>query len=83
MPDLALLQEVSHILQHLRSVNPVVIIVQFIEAKNLVVEYLQPWYTVFTYRQISNISHSKSQNLNVSRLVLQLHNPGVKLRMKM
>ena len=40
------------------------------------------------YRKISNISHTKSQNLNVSRLVLQLSlpnptKPGVKLRMKM
>ena len=40
------------------------------------------------YSQISNISGTKSQNLTVSRLVLQLSlcnmlNPGVKLRMKM
>ena len=40
------------------------------------------------YHQISNISGTKSQNLNVCRLVLQLslHNllkPGVKSRMKM
>ena len=40
------------------------------------------------YRQISNISHTISQNLNVSHLILQLafHNilkPGVKSRMKM
>ena len=38
---------------------------------------------VLTYREISNISYSKPQSLNVSRLVLQLslHNPlkpGVK-----
>ena len=40
------------------------------------------------YRQTSNISGTRSQNLNNSRLVLQLslHNPlkpGVKSRMKM
>ena len=40
------------------------------------------------YRPISNISRTKSQNLNVSRLVLQLSlrnrlKPGVKSRMKM
>ena len=40
------------------------------------------------YRQTSNISNAKSQNLNIFRLVLQLPllnllNPGVKLRMKM
>ena len=42
----------------------------------------------WTYRKISNISRTKSQNLNVSRLVLQLSlpnpmKPGVKSRMKM
>ena len=41
-----------------------------------------------TYHQISNISCTKSQNLNVSRLVLELSlpnpsKPGVKSRMKM
>ena len=41
-----------------------------------------------TYRQISNIRCTKSQNLNVSHLVLQLSlgiilKPGVKSRMKM
>ena len=41
-----------------------------------------------SYRKISNIRHTKSQNLNVSRLVLQLSlpnpmKPGVKSRMKM
>ena len=41
-----------------------------------------------SYRQISNIKHTKSQNLNVSHLVLQLSLPnpiksGVKSRMKM
>ena len=41
----------------------------------------------FKYRQISNISRTKSQNLNVSRIVLQLSlpnplKPGVKSRMK-
>ena len=40
------------------------------------------------YRKISNISHTKSQNLNDSRLVFQLSlpnplKPGVKSRMKM
>ena len=40
------------------------------------------------YRQISNIRHTKSQNLNISRLVLHLSLPNllkpcVKLRMKM
>ena len=40
------------------------------------------------YRQISNIRYTKSQNLNVSRLVLQLSlygllKSGVKSRMKM
>ena len=40
------------------------------------------------YRQTSNIRHTKSLNLNVSRLVLQLSlpnplKPHVKLRMKM
>ena len=43
---------------------------------------------ILVYRQISNISRTKSQNLNVSRLVLQLPlpnpvKPGVKSRMKM
>ena len=41
-----------------------------------------------TYRQISNIRRTKSQNLIVSRLVLQLSLPNllkpcIKLRMKM
>ena len=39
------------------------------------------------YHKISNMKHTKSQNLNESRLVLQLFpnplKPGVKLRMKM
>ena len=40
------------------------------------------------YRKISNIGRTKSPNLNVSRLVLQLSlpnpiKPGVKSRMKM
>ena len=39
------------------------------------------------YSQISNINHTKSQNLNFSHLVLQLSlrnlmKPGVKARMK-
>ena len=42
----------------------------------------------YTYRKISNIRRTKSPNLNVSRLVLQLSlpnpmKPGVKSRMKM
>ena len=45
-------------------------------------------YMQITYRQSSNISRTKFQNLNVSRLVLQLYlpnplKPGVKSRMKM
>ena len=41
-----------------------------------------------TYREISNISRTKSQNLNVYRLVLHLSLPSllkpcIKLRMKM
>ena len=40
------------------------------------------------YRKVFNIRRTKSQNLNVSRLILQLSlpnplKPGVKLRMKM
>ena len=40
------------------------------------------------YRKVSNISHTKSENLNASRLIFQLSlpnplKPGVKLRMKM
>ena len=40
------------------------------------------------YRKVSNIRRTKSQNLNASRLILQLPlpnplKPGVKLRMKM
>ena len=43
---------------------------------------------VMTYRQTSNIRDTKFQNLDVSRLVLQLSlcnllKPGVKTRMKM
>ena len=46
------------------------------------------WFHPKAYRQFSNISRTQSQNINVSRLVLQssLSNPwkpGVKLRMKM
>ena len=42
----------------------------------------------YVYRKTSSISHTKLQNLSVSRLVLQLSelnplNPGVKSRMKM
>ena len=44
--------------------------------------------TETNYRQFSNIRRTQSQNINVSRLVLQLFlpnplKPGVKLRMKM
>ena len=44
--------------------------------------------SVSTYREVSNIRRTKSQNLNASRLVLKLSlpnplKPGVKLRMKM
>ena len=43
---------------------------------------------IVKYRPLSNISRTQSQNINVSRLVLQLSlpnplKPGVKLRMKM
>ena len=47
------------------------------------------WISVISYyRQISNLSRTKSQKLNVFRLVLQLFvpnamKPGVKSRMKM
>ena len=53
-----------------------------------------PWYIKSLcriddiYRKVSNISGTKSQNLNASRLILQLYlpnplKPGVKSRMKM
>ena len=43
---------------------------------------------IVTYRKITNIRRTKSQNLNDSRIVLQLSlsnplTPGVKSRMKM
>ena len=43
---------------------------------------------IITYRKVSNIRRTKSQNFNASRLILQLSlpnplKPGVKLRMKM
>ena len=46
------------------------------------------WYSISTYGQISNIRHTSSQTLHVSRLVLQLSlpnplNPGIKSGMKM
>ena len=52
------------------------------------VGYLNVVVPVVMCRQISNISHTKSQNCKVSRLVLQLYlsnplKPGVKLRRKM
>ena len=45
------------------------------------------WWSDCMYRQLSNISSTKFQNVNVSRLVLPLHllnplKPGVKSRMK-
>ena len=56
--------------------------------------YRPPWINrnksqhMTMYHQTSDIKHTKSQNLNVSRLVLQLSlpnqfKPGVKLGMKM
>ena len=53
---------------------------------------VRKWYcgknALIRYHPISSISHTKSQNLNVSRLILQLLllnplKPGVKSRMKM
>ena len=47
------------------------------------------WYNLFSaFRKTSSISRTKSQNLNVSRIILKLSSlnplkPGVKLRMKM
>ena len=58
----------------------------------IVINSRWPWrsHVIFqkSYRQISNISSTKSQNLNVYRLVLQMPlpnplKPGVKTRMKM
>ena len=51
------------------------------------IDYTPNW-VVSTYRKTSSISRTKSQNLNVSRILLQLSSlnplkPGVKLRMKM
>ena len=58
-------------------------------------QYVAPTYEdlenldfIWGYRQTSNMSPTKSQNLNVSRLVLQLSlpnplNPGIKSRMNM
>ena len=45
-------------------------------------------YKIQRYRQTLNIRRAKSQNLNVSRVVLQVSllyplDPGIKLRMKM
>ena len=47
-----------------------------------------PWSDLTVYRQIYNITRTKSQNLNVSRIVLQLSLPNllkpcIKLRMNM
>ena len=51
------------------------------------VDYTAVFCWISEYRQVSNIRHTKSQNLNVSCLVLQLSlrnllKPGVKSRMK-
>ena len=45
-------------------------------------------WNITGYRKVSNIRRTKSQNLNASRLILELSlpiplKPGVKLRMKM
>ena len=50
-------------------------------------ETMMAWFTE-TYRQFSNIRRTQSQNIYVSRVVLQLSlpnplKPDVKLRMKM
>ena len=55
---------------------------------NKVIMLIASWERVKTYRKISNIRRTKSQNLNDSHLVLQLSlpnpiKPGVKSRMKM
>ena len=52
------------------------------------VEVITSLHASLTYRKISNISGTKSPNINVYRLVLQLSLPkpmipGVKSRMKM
>ena len=52
------------------------------------VELFTKFIVVLHACQISNISHTKSQSLNVSHLVLQLAlpnplKPGIKTRMKM
>ena len=54
----------------------------------MIIIYVVDYTTYKTYRKISNISRSKSPNLNVPRLVLLLYltkllMPGIKLRMKM
>ena len=46
------------------------------------------YHIIQSYRKASNIRRTKSQNLNASRLILQLYlpnplKPGVKLRIKM
>ena len=58
------------------------------EVRNCQKMSLGPNFVVSIYRQISNISCTKFQNLNVSCLVLQLYlpnplKPDVKSRMKM
>ena len=56
---------------------------------NLGIKYTGTFMSLqFMYRKVSNIRRTKSQNLNASRLILQLSlptplKPGVKLRMKM
>ena len=54
----------------------------------LVIDGKWQWSSEPNYRQISNTKGIKSSNLDISRLILQLHlpnplKPGVKSRMKM
>ena len=59
---------------------------------NLFYAHINDWFIIIMtfgeiYRKVSNIRRTKSQNLNASRLILQLSlpnplKPGVKLRMK-
>ena len=58
--------------------------------RNVQLRYQNPRWPIrqFTYRKTSSISRAKSQNLNVSCILLKLSSlnplkPGVKLRMKM
>ena len=59
-----------------------------ITQRHVCIQVLLAFDDIFVDHQISNISHTKSQNLNVSHLVLQLSlpnplKPSVKWRMKM